>query len=287
MALPDSLTHRQLEVNGLSMHVAEAGSGEPVLFLHGFPEFWYSWRHQLAALAPSYRVIAPDLRGYNETERRGPYDTGTLVADVAGLLDALDVKRAHIVGHDWGGAVAWLFAMTHPERVITLTNCNIPHPAVFQRSLWRNPRQLLRSWYIAAFQVPWLPQRLIAAGNYRRLARAMINDCAPGTFTKEDIRLYLAAWRRQGLSGGINWYRGLVRSPRRLPKPVPVITAPTLLIWGEEDQFLGRELTRGTGAYVADLRTEFLPAVSHWVQQEAHEAVSALIAGHIEQHAGA
>jgi pimeloyl-ACP methyl ester carboxylesterase len=265
----------------------EAGEGDLVVLLHGFPEFWYSWRHQIAALAPGYRAVAPDLRGYNETEKRGPYDTDTLQQDVLGLIAHLGETRAHIVAHDWGGAVAWLLAMNHPEAVRTLTICNIPHPVVFQRRLLKSPRQMLRSWYVAFFQVPLLPQRVVAARNYRTLARGLINDCRPGTFTRDDIREFLAAWRRNGLDGGINWYRALFRHPRRLPGPVPIVKAPTLMVWGEDDVALGKDLTYGTEEYVEDLDLHYLPNTSHWVQQEEPATVNRLLLAHLERHRGA
>lgn len=267
------------------MHYVVAGEGEPVVLLHGFPESWYSWRHQIAALSTRYRVVAPDLRGFNETEARGPYDTGTLQADVLALMDHEGIPRAHVVAHDWGGAVAWLLAMSHPERVRSLVVCNIPHPAVFQRSLRRNPRQMLRSWYILFFQLPWIPERLLAARGYHNLARMLITDCRPGTFTREDVLHMLEGWRKQGVSGGINWYRGLLRHPRRLPNPPPVVTAPTLMIWGEDDSALGQELTRGTEAYVEDFELKLLPNTSHWVQQEEPALVTALIQAHLARAA--
>ncbi len=275
--LPADLQHHYAEVNGIRMHYVEAGAGDLVLLLHGFPESWYSWRHQIAALAPHYRVVAPDLRGYNETEKRGPYDTDTLQEDVLALLRHLGASRAHIVGHDWGGAIAWLLAIQHQDAVRTLTVCNIPHPALFQKAMLRNPRQTLRSWYFLAFQLPWLPQRLVGFRNYRALARALINDCRPGTFTREDIRHVLASWRQSGLDGGINWYRGIFRHPRRFPGPLPRVAAPTQLIWGEDDQFLGVELTRGTEALVDDFTFHLLPNTSHWVQQEEPAEVNRLI----------
>jgi pimeloyl-ACP methyl ester carboxylesterase len=274
--------HHYADINGIRMHYVEAGSGPLVVFLHGFPEFWYSWRHQLAALAGSYRVVAPDLRGYNETEARGPYDTATLQDDVLALIAHLGAGRAHIVGHDWGGAVAWLLATHHPEQVQSLTVCNLPHPALFQQAV-RRPRQALRSWYIAFFQLPWLPERVLAADSYHRLARGMIRQCRPGTFTRDDVKAFLSAWRRQGLSGGINWYRGIVRSPRGLPDPVPLILAPTLLIWGERDPFLGRELTHGTERYVHQLTIEYLPDAGHWVQQEEPARVNDLVRTHLDR----
>jgi epoxide hydrolase 4 len=280
-----SLQHRYADINGIRMHYVEAGSGEPVVFLHGFPEFWYSWRHQLAGLAPHYRVIAPDQRGYNETEARGPYDTGTLQQDILDLVARIGEERVHLVAHDWGGAIAWLLAIEHPEVLRSLTICNLPHPALFQKGV-RRPRQMLRSWYIAFFQLPWLPERALAMDNYRRLAKGIIDQCRPGTFTRDDIKAFLAAWRRQGLHGGVEWYRAAVRHARPLPDPVPLIQVPTLLIWGERDSALGKELTHGTDQYVRDLRIEYLPEASHWVQQEEPDRVNALILEHLRRASG-
>jgi len=285
IALPDDLRHRYAEVNGIRMHYVEAGSGATVVLLHGFPEFWYSWRHQIAALAPHYRVVAPDLRGYNETQGFGPYDTDTLQQDVLSLFDHLGEDQVHLVAHDWGAALAWLIAINHPGRLKTLTICNVPHPSLFQRGL-RRPRQLLRSWYIFFFQIPWLPERLVAAGNYHRLARGIMRDCRPGTFTREDIQAYLQAWRRQGLGGGINWYRALLRSRKPLPDPVPQIPVPTLLVWGENDRALGKELTFGTEQYVRDLEIEYLPGTSHWVQQEEPARINELLLRHLTKTRG-
>jgi pimeloyl-ACP methyl ester carboxylesterase len=273
-------------VNGIRMHYVEAGSGDLVVLLHGFPEFWYSWRHQLTALSANYRVVAPDLRGYNETEKRGPWDTDTLQADVLALIAHLGEERAHIVAHDWGGAIAWFLAIHHPEAVRTLTVCNIPHPAIFQKRLWRSPRQLLRSWYMFMFQVPLVPQRFMGMNHYRMLARSLINDCRPGTFTREDVKTFLASWREHGLDGGINWYRAIIRHPRRLPDPVPKVTAPTLMIWGEDDVALGKVLTLGTEDYVEDFTMEYLPNTSHWVQQEEPATVNRLLLEHLGRHGG-
>lgn len=273
-------THREATVNGLRMHYVDDGDGEPVIFLHGFPESWYSWRHQLRALRDRYRVIAPDQRGYNLTEARGPYDTATLEADILCLMDHLGIERAHIVGHDWGGVIAWLLAIHHEDRLRSLAVCNLPHPAIFRRHV-RRPRQALRSWYVLFFQLPWLPELVLSAQGYHRLARRMIRECRPGTFTREDITEFLAGWRRQGLSGGVNWYRAVVRHPPHIPDPVPLITVPTLLIWGDRDRYLGRELTEGTDEYVLRLRVEHLPEVSHWVQQEAPDEVNRLLLEHL------
>lgn len=262
------------------MHYVEAGEGEVVVFLHGFPENWYSWRHQLDALAPAYRVVAPDQRGYNETENRGPYDTNTLQHDILELIDHLGAERVHLVGHDWGAVIAWLFAMNHGDRLLTLTICNVPHP-VAAETMFRRPRQALKSWYVLFFQLPFLPEFVLSSQKYQWLARMLINDTRPGTFSREDIQFYLEAWRRQGLGGGVNWYRALLRHRPKLGNPPATIETPTLFIWGEADKALGKELTYGTEKYVPNLRMEYLPGISHWVQQEASGEVNRLIREHL------
>lgn len=278
------IQHRYADINGIRMHYVEAGGGDLVMLLHGFPESWYSWRHQISALAEHYRVVVPDQRGYNETDSIGPFDTGTLQDDVIALIAHLGETRAHIVGHDWGGAIAWLLAIEHPEAVRSLAVCNLPHPAIFQRAV-RKPPQLLKSWYVLLFQLPWLPEWLLSSANYQWLAKGMIDQCRPGTFTREDIREFLAGWRRQGLGGGINWYRAVFRHPRPLPDPVPLIRVPTTLIWGEDDAFLGKELVQGTEEYVHDLEVHMLLATSHWVQQEEPEKVNAFLLAHLAKAA--
>ncbi|GAB4328889.1 MAG: alpha/beta hydrolase [Dehalococcoidia bacterium] len=273
--------HHYASINGIRMHYVEAGQGDLVLLLHGFPESWFSWRHQIAALSPHYRVVAPDLRGYNETEDRPPYDTATLQQDVLALIDHVGERSAHIVAHDWGGAIGWLLAIHHPEAVRSLAALNIPHPARFFEGV-RRPRQLLRSWYIFFFQVPWLPERLLARDDYRWLARMIIRQCRKGTFSRDDVRTMLEIWRRQGLAGGINWYRALFRDRQPLPDPIPVIQAPVTIIWGEKDTALGKELTAGTGRLVRDLTIHYLPGISHWVQQEAPGDVNRLLLQHLQ-----
>lgn len=277
--------HHYARTNGIRMHYVAAGEGEPVVLLHGFPECWYSWRKQLPALAEGYRVIAPDLRGYHETEAREPYDTTTLQEDVLGLLDALGETSAHIVGHDWGGAIAWLLAIQHPQAVRSLAILNIPHPALFRKGL-RNLEQLRRSWYIAFFQLPVLPELMLARNRYRELARSVFRGIPPGEERRQDLAFYRRSWRAHGLSGGINWYRALLRSPQPLPSPLPTVTAPTTMIWGEEDFALGKELTVGTERYVRDFELHYLPDVGHFVQQEAPEQVNELLLAHLERARG-
>lgn len=276
----------EVRANGLRFHVREEGAGDRLaLCLHGFPELSYSWRHQLPLLARlGYRAWAPDLRGYGRTER--PRDTSEyaieiLIEDVASLIRAAGVERATILAHDWGGIVAWYVAMRRPELVDRLVMMNIPHPAPLSRELRRLP-QLLRSWYVGLFQLPWLPERFLSEDSHRRIENAFLSTAAdPSRFTDEDLRVYREAAAQPGaLTAMFAYYRAYVRGGglRRQKKlGYPIIDAPTLMIWGERDTALGKETTIGTSAYVRDLTVRYLPNAAHWVQQEAPEAVNAIL----------
>jgi len=295
-----------VETNGIRLHCAVEGEGPLVLLLHGFPECWYSWRHQIAALAPHYRVVAPDLRGYNESDRPDAVDayrTDVLVADVHGLIEAFGQSRATIVGHDWGGAIAWLFATRHPEATERLAVLNCPHPAIMAEHLRRNPRQLLRSWYMFFFQIPWLPETLLGLNRAWAIAQGIRRSAVHADRITDDDLEHLrdAASRPGALRAAINYYRAMLRTPEAragLPawwqrflygSPVPSdtprtrdewprITAPTLLIWGERDVALGPELVEGTETLItAPFTLRRIPDAGHWVQQEQPELVNALL----------
>lgn len=296
-----------VETNGVRLHCAIDGEGPLVILLHGFPECWYSWRHQLAALAPVCRVVAPDLRGYNESDRPPgveAYRTEILVEDVLGLVRAFGEQEATIVGHDWGGAIAWLFASRHPEATRRLAVLNCPHPAIMADHLRRNPRQLLRSWYMFFFQIPWLPETLLGLNRAWAIANGIRRSAVQAhRFSDDDLeRLRDAASRPGALRAAINYYRAMFRSPeaqaglpawwRRFlygdstaapdaPRTVddwPRIHCPTLLIWGEQDIALGRELVEGTERLIAAPFTlRLVPDAGHWVQQEQPEVVNAAL----------
>lgn len=278
--------HHEAVVNGVRLHYVEAGSGPVVVLLHGFPEFWYGWRHQIAPLAAAgYRVIAPDMRGYNQSEKPPgvhAYAVETLVKDVVALIAHCGVTRATVVGHDWGGVVAWEVAMRRPDVVEKLIVLNAPHPAAFLREL-RTPTQLARSWYAFAFQVPVLPELLIALGDYRMLRAVFRRDpVRPNTFTEDDIQRYRDAFAIPGArTATINYYRAAMRrNPRRITaEAVRSVTAPTLLIWGIGDRYLSPALTERLGQWVPRLRVERIVGASHWVQHDAPEQVTALMLG--------
>ena len=267
------LREMQIETNGVRLHIVTQGeSGPLVILLHGFPECWYSWREYLPALAEAgFRAVAPDMRGYNLSEKpKGirSYDLPALTADVMGLIRAFGEEKAVIVGHDWGAAVAWRFAMEYPQAVEKLVICNVPHPARFVEEI-RHFRQLRKSWYIFFFQLPWLPELTIRSNLPRFVERGMRGSAArKEAFSDEDLQVYTEALRQPGaLTAGINYYRAVARWGRKLPdKP---ITAPTLIIWGEEDRFLGKELVASTERFVPDLLVKYIPNCGHWVQQEA------------------
>jgi pimeloyl-ACP methyl ester carboxylesterase len=277
------MAHRWVDVHGLRLHCVEAGTGPLVVLLHGFPEFWYAWRHQLPALADAgYRVVAPDLPGYNTSDkppRVRDYRPQVLAQDMADLIVALGAGSAAVAGHDWGGALAWLLAMHHPERVQRLVVLNAPHPIRFLKGL-RSPRQLRRSWYILAFQAPWLPERLIAARDFQALRRALGRQpTRPGAFTAQDIDRYVAAAAQPGaLHAAINYYRAAFRAnPLAQVRNLRRVDIPTLIIWGDQDRYLGRELAGPDRAWVPNVRVERIAEASHWVQADAPERVNRLM----------
>lgn len=280
----DDLEHGYVRVNGIQMHYVIAGSGPVLLLLHGFPEFWYSWRKQIAGLKDRFTVVAPDLRGYNETDKPlWGYETDVLTADVIGLIDAIGKDKVYLAGHDWGGALAWNAGIAFPHRLHKLAVLNCPHPALFAGALLSNPRQMLRSWYMGFFQLPWLPEFVFSANDY-----GMIDASLRGmaqrkeTFSDEDIARYKEAISKPGaLTAAINWYRGAAKSfgPFAFAKDAETthqVNVPTMLIWGEEDVALGKELTYDTERYVPDLQIKYLPNCSHWVQQECPDEVNEL-----------
>jgi pimeloyl-ACP methyl ester carboxylesterase len=297
-----ALEHRMISTNGIRLHCAVDGEGPLVVMLHGFPESWYSWRHQIAALAPSFRVVAPDMRGYNLSDKPAgvaAYALPELVADVAGLVEAFGERDAVIVGHDWGGGVAWTFAMERPAMTRRLVVLNCPHPAIFSEQLRTNRRQLLRSWYMFFFQIPWLPETLLGLNHAWPIANAIRRSVVRhDALDPDDLReLRDAASQPGALRSAINYYRAAFRGPnthaawpdwmRRFVhgdqappgrlglEDWPKITAPTLLVWAENDVALGKELTLGMDALMAaPLEIKYIPLCGHWVQQEQPAVVN-------------
>jgi pimeloyl-ACP methyl ester carboxylesterase len=282
-ATAEELTHGYADVGGgVRLHYVEAGAGPLVILLHGFPEFWYSWRRQLPALAAAgFHVVAPDMRGYGLSDKPAgwrSYDLQALADDVAGLIAHFGQPSANVAGHDWGAAVAYGVAMYHPEVVRRLAILNVPHP---ERMLagFRTLRQLRKSWYMFFFQIPGLPEALMRRDGYSFAKRSLRAD-SPGTFSDADLERYVEAWSQPGaLTGMINYYRAaLRRSPRSAQQRLSPVQCPTLVIWGRRDRHLGAELAEPSRRWVPDVRMEWLPEATHWVQHEEPERVSALLA---------
>ena len=283
------IRHSFAPVNGIRLHCAESGSGANlVILLHGFPEFWYSWRHQLTALSGSHHVVAPDLRGYNlscRPPRTVDYRMDRLVKDVVGLIDHFGAERAAIVGHDWGAGIAWALAERHPERVSKLAIMQVPPAAAWRANM--TLRQLFRSWYMLLFQVPSLPEWIISRNNFAAVDRMFTESVGrQGSFTPADIKLYKEALQRPGaLTAALAYYRANARhlSPREdEAKPAlghakrdRRIRVPTLFIFGEQDQAIVPETVRGVERYISATYQELrIPESGHWVQNEAADEVN-------------
>jgi len=287
--LDPSIRHGYAQIGGVRLHYAERGSGgRLVILLHGFPEFWYSWRHQLTALGENFHVVAPDMRGYNLSDKPArveDYKINLLVDDVLGLVRHFGEREAAIVGHDWGAGVAWAVAQRYPEYVWKLVAMQVP-----PMKAWRDNmtlRQALSSWYMLFFQLPRLPEWLMSAKDYAFVERIFKKTVArPGAFTDTDIAIYKKALSEPGaLTAAINYYRANVFSmftKRRRRDDEELsdgrIRVPTLFIYGEKDHAVMPETVRNLKAYVdAPYREVRIGTSAHWVQNEAVSEVNAAL----------
>ena len=277
------MEHQQIIANGINLHVVQDGprTGRFLILLHGFPEFWYGWRRQIPFLAAAgYRVWAPDQRGYNLSDKPSgiaAYSLDELGADVIGLLDAAGQETAFLVGHDWGAAVAWWIASKYPARLAKMVIINVPHGAVLMKHLRRNLAQIRKSWYMFFFQFPYLPEIIIPLRNWNMFAKFLKNSSRPGTFTNDDLDIYRQAWSQpKTLTSMLNWYRSVMQKPPKPPDSLR-ITVPTLLIWGAQDKFLGREMAQPSIDLCDDGRLVYFEEATHWVQLEEAERVNELI----------
>jgi pimeloyl-ACP methyl ester carboxylesterase len=277
------ITSRAIEANGLAFAIDACGEGPDIaLCLHGFPESRKSWRHQLPLLAAQgWHAVAPDLRGYGGSSRPGAqadYHIDRLVDDVAALFDALGAKRRLLMAHDWGALIAWVFAMRRVRPLDGLVIMNVPHPAVFRHTLRTSWAQKRKSWYVAFFQLPWLPEAMLGANNARGVGQAFVGSAVnKAAFPAAIIDHYRANASQPGaLTAMINYYRA--NFPGVLDEPVVVIDTPTLMIWGEQDVAIDIANTEGYAPLVRDFTLVRLPDASHWVQQDAPDAVNAALA---------
>lgn len=295
MTMPDlsglmPATRRIVRANGLDFEVFEAGEGDRLaLLMHGFPEHAVSWRHQIPVLAQAgYRVWAVNQRGYgaSATPPSGSYGIEALTGDVAGLIDASGASSVTLIAHDWGALVAWTFAIRRVRPLEKLVILNVPHPLCLRAALRTSWRQRAKSWYAMFFQVPAVPELLLSRAGGRP-ASALIRDSAVhrGNFSREVLAVYAAnAARPGGMRAMIDWYREAGRDLARAKDLDQAIETPTLVIWGEQDVALHLVCLEGTDRYVRDLRIERLPDASHWVQQDAPDAVNRLLTGFLGSH---
>jgi pimeloyl-ACP methyl ester carboxylesterase len=275
-----------------TLHVAQAGpaDGPLMLLLHGFPEFWGGWQKHIGPLADAgFRVWAPDQRGYNRSDkppRIRDYTLDRLAADVIGLIDAAGLQQAILVGHDWGGAVAWWVAQNFPERVARLVIINVPHPLVMRRLLRTSPRQMLRSWYMFAIQIPGLVDWAARRNGWRDLYRGMQSSSLPGTFGDEQFEAYREAWSQPAADAShpdsittmLHWYRAMFRYGAARPKH-DRIEPPTLILWGRRDKFIGPEGAERSLAMCERGELAAFPDNTHWLQHERpEEVVSRIVA---------
>jgi epoxide hydrolase 4 len=283
--------HRNIITNGICMHYVTQGEGPLVVLLHGFPQFWYCWRHQIGFLAAlGYTVVAPDLRGYNDTDKpRSGYDVPTLLGDIVCLIKGLGQEKAIIVGHDWGGALAWTFAMRYPHMTQRLIVLNAPHPWALRREL-RTLKQLRKSWYVFAFQIPWLPEALLSYHHAAMIGRSIYNSAVQkSAFPPYVLTQYQVAMSKPGaMTAGLNYYRATARRGGYGYKGTgassqTTIDTPTLLIWGEQDVALDIDLTKDLEQWVHYIEIRRIPDSGHWVQEEKPDAVNALIAQFLQK----
>jgi len=282
-----ALEHLEFKTRGMKLHAVAAGpvEGPVVVLLHGFPEFWKGWARQIGPLAMAgYRVIAPDQRGYNLSDKPAKvadYRMELLAQDVIGILDHLGIRQTCVAGHDFGATVTWQLLAFYPERIKAAAILNVPHPLVMQRGLTRSFAQLRRSWYMFFFQLPILPERWLRSGDFSAGVR-MLKTGNPGTFTSEDLRDYKRAWSMPGaLRSMIHWYRAAFRFglPRETPTGWKAL-APVLILWGEADAFLGREMAQESLGYCENGNCLMFPGVSHWIQHEEPQRVAEELVRH-------
>jgi pimeloyl-ACP methyl ester carboxylesterase len=266
--------------DNVRLHYVEAGDGPLIVLLHGFPEFWFGWRLQISPLAAAgFRVVAPDTRGYNLSSRPkgiAAYSADRLADDIRGLIRERGAESAFVVGHDWGGTIAWTMAMKYPDVVDRLAILDAAHPRSLQKGL-SHPRQLTRSWYFFFFALPDVPERVVRRDRFRFFQR-FLRDARPA-YTPQEMDRYVEAWSQPGApTAMIDYYRCSVRPPKGTKSEIRAVSAPALVIWGQNDRYLGPGVRTPDRADVPNLdRVEQVPDASHWVHHDAHERVTQLL----------
>ena len=281
--------HKYADVNNIRLHYVTVGKGKLIMFLHGFPEFWYEWKNQLAEFGRDYQAVAPDMRGYNLSSKPGEveqYRMKYLINDIRALAEHLGYKKFILVAHDWGGGVAWPFAIRHPEYLEKLIIINAVHPVVFMRELRDNPAQRKASQYILVYRTP-KAEEILSGNNYALPANNLLEDgLKQGYFTEEDRKAYIEAWSQPGaLTGGLNYYRaahlgsftGESDDSLSADPSLFTVAVPTLVIWGEKDKWLLTGNLEGLEKYVPNLTIKRIPDGSHWVIHEKPGLVNSYI----------
>jgi len=281
------------EVNGIRLHYVSVGQGKLIMFVHGFPEFWYEWERQLVEFGRDYQAVAPDMRGFNLSSKPAEidkYQVNDLIEDLRALADHLGHKKFTLVAHDWGGAVAWTAAMRHPEMLEKLIIINSPHPAVFARELLNNPDQQKASQYMLMLRSAEV-ERVLSENNFAALMDVLVQFGSKWEMSEERRSKYIEAWSQPGaLTGSLNYYRAsplyppvskndeeLIKSILNLPKEMFEVKVPTLVIWGEQDQALLTGNLEGLEEYIEDLTVKRIPDGTHWVIHEQPKLVNSLI----------
>lgn len=272
-----------IRTNGIALNVALAGpvDGKPLILLHGFPEFWYGWRHQIDHLASlGFRLWMPDQRGYNLSDKPQDlydYRVDEMVMDTIGLMSATGQEKVCIAGHDWGAMVVWWLALRHPEKIERMAILNVPHPRVFQRHLRYNIKQMVKSVYAGFFQIPFLPERLLTLADGKPFARFIKMSGLKNTFSDEDLDRYRETWQQpDAMRSMLNWYRAYLRYAPPAPKSWR-IKPKTLLIWGKKDIALSSDMVEPSYDLCDNAELVWLEKGSHWVQHDEKERVSQLL----------
>lgn len=272
---------QRIKTNGIELQVAAMGpkDGELLILLHGFPETCRAWEPYLSAFAQAgYRVVAPDQRGYGGSDKPqevAAYEPAMLMNDILGLIDACGRARAHAVGHDWGAFVAWSLAIHHPDRLEKMVVMNVPHPHVMGRRLRRDPRQMLRSWYMGMFQAPRLPEFVLRLRRHQVLKWMLTGTSRANAFTASQLQHYEQAWQQPGaLTGMLNWYRAGVRTIRAAAAaPAVRVHVPTLILWGKQDVALVPEGAQDSADLCDDVRIRLWESNTHWLHHERRHDV--------------
>jgi epoxide hydrolase 4 len=277
------LRERYIETNGIKLHVMESGpaDGPMVLFLHGFPEFWYAWRNQIGYFAEKgYLVVVPDQRGYNLSDKPkgiAAYKVDELAKDMAGIIDFYKREQIYLVGHDWGAAVSWWTALKYPERIKRLVIMNVPHPLVMAKHLFGNQKQMEKSWYIFYFQLPGVVERFASANNYQWPVNLLVETSRPGTFTPDALEKYREAFSQpDAFTSMVNWYRAALQA-RSDPPASFKIKMPALVLWGINDVAIVPEQADESMAFCEKGRLVKFEACSHWIEHEEAATINPMI----------